>query len=149
RLPAGPLVEATGAGLVQPCGPVRRPGEACPVTLASLGANLGGVVLFAAPGYGLTALCAPLRRLGWMVRRGSGFSLGTLAVAGSLFAASHLFGVPLRRPAIFVAVLAPCALGLAAWLMRRLRRLPTPAPARVRRVAAPGDRRRWWLRVAA
>jgi hypothetical protein len=98
------------------------------VTLASLGANLGGIALFAAPGFGLTELLAPLRRLGWALRLGYAYLLGTVAVAGSLFAASHLFAVPLRRPAIAAAVLAPCALGLAAWAVRRARRRAAPPP---------------------
>jgi hypothetical protein len=98
------------------------------VTLASLGANLGGIALFAAPGFGLTELLSPLRRLGWALRLGYAYLLGTVAVAGSLFAASHLFAVPLRRPAIAAAVLAPCALGLAAWAVRQTRRRAAPPP---------------------
>jgi hypothetical protein len=95
--------------------------EAAAMTLGWLGANVGGVALFVAPGFALTELFAPLRRLGWVQRLGYAHLLGVFAVAGSLFAASHLSGIPLRRPAIAVATLAPCALGLAAWMIRRAR----------------------------
>jgi hypothetical protein len=122
------------------------------VTAGAVGANLGGVALFALPGLALAELCAPLARLPLRRRLGYAFLLGVVAVAGALFAASHLFGVPLRRPAIIAAVLAPVALGLGAGIARRRRRgrqqrdlaRPSPRPA----PAPRGRRRRPW-RLAA
>ena len=89
------------------------------MTAASLAANLGGVGLVALPGLGLAELFAPLSRLPLSRRLGYAWLLGTLALGGFLFVASHLFGVPLRRPAIVVAALVPAVLGLAARLRRR------------------------------
>jgi hypothetical protein len=88
------------------------------MTAASVAANLGGVALFALPGLGLAELFAPLRRLSLGRRLGYAYLLGVLAVAGALFAASHLLGVPLRRPAIAVAAFMPVALGLAVRTVR-------------------------------
>jgi hypothetical protein len=89
------------------------------VTPGSVAASLGGLALFAAPGWGLTTLCRPLRRRGWVVRLTYAYLLGIATVAGSLFAASHLLGVPLRRPAIAAAILVPCLLGVLGWAHRR------------------------------
>jgi 4-amino-4-deoxy-L-arabinose transferase-like glycosyltransferase len=89
------------------------------VTAASVAANLGGVALFALPGLSLAELLAPLRRLSLARRLGYAYLLGVLAVGGFLFAASHLFGVTLRRPVISFAILLPTVLGLAAWIWRR------------------------------
>jgi 4-amino-4-deoxy-L-arabinose transferase-like glycosyltransferase len=89
------------------------------VTAASVAANLGGVALFALPGLGLAELLAPLRRLSLTRRLGYAYLLGVLAIGGFLFAASHLFGISLRRPLIGVAILLPALLGLAAWIGRR------------------------------
>ncbi len=98
------------------------------MTAGSVAANLGGVALFAVPGLGLAELLAPLRRLSLARRLGYAYLLGILAVGGSLFAASHLFGVPLHRPAIAVVVLVPAVAGLSAWLWRR-RRSGSAGPA--------------------
>jgi hypothetical protein len=106
------------------------------VTAATAAANLGGVALFALPGLGLAELIAPLARLPLRHRLGHAFLLGVVAVAGALFAASHLFGAPLRRPAIAAACLAPIGTGIAAALRRRRRGRPrrldraSPAPGR-------------------
>jgi hypothetical protein len=102
------------------------------VTAGTVAANLGGVALVALPGLGLAELFAPLRRLPLLRRLGYAWLLGLLALGGTLFAASHLLGVPLRRPAILAAALAPALLGLAARVRRRrggLREHPqAPAP---------------------
>ena len=89
------------------------------MTLEGVAANLGGVALVALPGLGIAELLAPLRRLPFLRRLGYSYLLGALVLGGVLFAASHLFGVPLRRPAILAAALAPALLGLIARLRRR------------------------------
>jgi hypothetical protein len=110
------------------------------MTAASVAANLGGVALFALPGLGLTELLAPLRRLPLPRRLAYGLLLGVFVMAGSLFAASHLLGVPLRRPAILLAAALPAALGLGAWIRRHhaVRRLPN----------RPDTGRRWRFAAA-
>jgi hypothetical protein len=107
------------------------------VTAASLAANLGGVALFALPGLALAELFAPLRRLSLSRRLGYAYLLGVLAVGGTLFTASHLFGVPLRRPAIAAAAFVPVGVGLAAWARRRRNRGPEPPRLRRRRPRLP------------
>lgn len=92
------------------------------MTAVSVAANLGGVALFALPGLGLAELLAPLRRLSLTRRLGYAYLLGVLTVGGVLFAASHLIGIPLRRPLIGVAVLLPALLGSAARIWRRRRK---------------------------
>ena len=89
------------------------------MTVEGVAANLGGVALVALPGLGICELFAPLRRLPFLRRLGYSYLLGVLVLGGSLFAGSHLFGVPLRRPAILAAALAPALLGLAARLRRQ------------------------------
>jgi hypothetical protein len=111
------------------------------MTAAGLAANLGGVALFALPGIGLAELFAPLARLPWWRRLGYALLLGVVALAGSLFAASHLWGVPLRRPAIATAAAVPAVLGVAArawaaWRRRRARGARDAATA----PASPADR---------
>jgi len=82
------------------------------MTLEAVAANLGGVALVALPGLGLVELFAPLRRLPFPSRLGYSYLLGLLTLGGALFAGSHLFGVPLRRPAILAVALVPAVLGL-------------------------------------
>jgi hypothetical protein len=106
-----------------PAGAVEDAGEdAGAVTAATAAANLGGVALFVLPGLGLAEIVSPLARLPLRRRLGYAFPLGVAAVAGTLVAASHLLGAPLRRPAIAAACLAPVAMGIAAALLRRRRR---------------------------
>lgn len=93
------------------------------MTVEGVAANLGGVALAALPGLGISELFAPLRRLPLLRRLGYSYLLGLLVLGGALFAGSHLFGVPLRRPAILAAALAPTLLGLIVRL-RRERRAP-------------------------
>ena len=99
-----------------------------------LSGGLGAVALFAVPGYGLTELFPGLRRLPPPRRAAYGYLLGVTAVAGGLYALSHVCGVPLRRPAVWAVAAAPALAGLAAALVRRLRRqgrgTPRPAPRR-------------------
>jgi hypothetical protein len=109
------------------------------VTAATAAANLGGVALFALPGLGLAELVSPLARLPLWRRLGYAFLLGVAVVAGTLFAASHLLGAPLRRPAIATACLTPIAVGIAAAVIRRRR-----ADRRRRRRAPPDPGRPAW-----
>ncbi len=139
------------------------------MTAAAVAANLGGVAIFALPGLGVAEIFAPLARLAWWRRLGYGYLLGVVAVGGLLFAASHLLGVPLRRPAIAAAVLLPMAAGAMAHALRsffrRRQRLqpwrrgvppagPAASPAMVAAAPmAPGRRlgawRQPWDTVAA
>lgn len=91
------------------------------MTAASVAANLEGVALFALPGLGLTELFKALRRLPLPRRLAYAWLLGVFAVAGALFAASHLLGVPLRRPAILCAAAWPILLGVGARLRHQRR----------------------------
>ena len=110
------------------------------MTAASVAANLGGVALFALPGLGLAELLAPLRRLSLPRRLGYAYLLGVVGIGGILFLASHLFGVPLRRPVLAVVAIVPIALGLVAWVRR--------PPARAT-LAGPYRRRNPWQTLAA
>ena len=96
------------------------------MTVGAVAANLGGVVLVVLPGLGMAELFAPLRRLPFLRRLGYAYLLGLLVLGGALFAASHLFGIPLRRPAILFVTLAPSVLGL----MARRRRQKYPRSSR-------------------
>jgi hypothetical protein len=126
-----------------------------PVTAGAVGANLGGVALFALPGLALAELFSPLARLPLRHRLAYAYLLGVVAVAGALFAASHLFGAPLRRPAIAAAVLAPVALGVGARIARRRRgrqqrdlARPSPQPGPATRDRRRRPWRRWRLAAA-
>lgn len=83
--------------------------------------SLGGVALFAAAGLGAAELFPGLRSLPLVRRLGYAYLLGIALVAGSLWALSHVLGVPLRRPAIVACAVVPALAGLAAWSFRRLR----------------------------
>ncbi len=111
------------------------------MTAASVAANLGGVALFALPGLGLAELLAPLRRLSLPRRLGYAYLLGVVGIGGILFLASHLFGVPLRRPVLAIVALVPIVLGLIAWTRRR----PQVRPP----LAGPYRRRNPWQTLAA
>ncbi|HET9229262.1 MAG TPA: hypothetical protein VFR31_21460 [Thermoanaerobaculia bacterium] len=94
--------------------------------------SLGGVALFALPGFAFAGLFPGLRAVPWMRRLGYGYLLGLVTVAGSLYALSAVLDVPLRRPAILATAAAITALGLfGTWRGRRERhrrtaRLPLP-----------------------
>jgi TolA-binding protein len=83
-----------------------------------LAGSLGAVALFAVPGYGLTELLPPLRRLPPARRAGYGYLLGVAAVCGTLYAVSHLGGIPLRAPAVWTAAALPALAGLLAAALR-------------------------------
>ncbi|HBL29591.1 MAG TPA: hypothetical protein DD490_22380, partial [Acidobacteria bacterium] len=83
--------------------------------------SLGAVALFLAAGLGLAELVPSIRRLPWLCRLGWAYLLGLAGLAGTLYALSHVCGVPLRRPAILATTAALIALGLFArwWHGRR------------------------------
>lgn len=83
--------------------------------------SLGGVLLFAAAGLGAAELFPGLRSLPLGRRLGYAYLLGIALVAGSLWVLSHVFGVPLRRPAIWACAAVPALAGLAARVLRRRR----------------------------
>lgn len=128
---------------------------------ADLVGGLGAVALFAVPGYGLTELFPTLRALPSARRAAYGYLLGVAAVAGALYALSHVCGVPLRPPAVWATAAAPALAGLAAGLVRRQRAkgesrpvsavpaAPVIPPSAVHAVpAVPASRRSraaaWW-----
>ncbi|HVT56913.1 MAG TPA: glycosyltransferase family 39 protein [Thermoanaerobaculia bacterium] len=90
-----------------------------------LATGLGGVALFAAPGWALSGCFPALRRLSPLRRFAYAYPLGVVAVAGSLYALSHLCGVPLRPPAVWTICGLPILAGAAAWVVRK--RPPPPA----------------------
>ncbi len=108
--------------------------------IAEGAAGLGGVALFAAAGWGISALSPTLRRLPAPRRLGYAYLLGLAAVAGSLYALSHWAGVPLDGAAAWTAATLPALLGPAAALGRRWRR---PRPIQKRR------RRDFWVGAVA
>jgi len=100
---------------------MRRPALGGPhaVTVVSVAANLGGLALFAIPGFGVTACCRELGRLPFGRRLGYAYLFGVLTVGGGLFAAGYLFGIPLHRPEIALAAALPAGIGLVVWRSRR------------------------------
>ncbi|HYL05108.1 MAG TPA: hypothetical protein VE075_03660 [Thermoanaerobaculia bacterium] len=95
---------------------------------ADLAGGLGAVALFAVPGFALTELFPSLRRRPLPRRAAYGYLLGVAAVAGSLYALSHLCGVPLRPPAVWAAAAVPALAGVTASLLRRLSARAKPPP---------------------
>jgi Dolichyl-phosphate-mannose-protein mannosyltransferase len=100
------------------------------MTAFSVAANLGGLALFALSGLGFGEWIPALRRLPLGRRLGYAYLLGVVATGASLFVLSHLFGVPLRRPAITVVAAVPMGLGLLRCLTRRRKRAVAARTAR-------------------
>ncbi|HEX5760570.1 MAG TPA: hypothetical protein VF121_15395 [Thermoanaerobaculia bacterium] len=92
--------------------------------------GLLGVALFAAAGAGLAELAPALRRLPLPRRLAYAYLLGVCWVGGALYAASHLFALPLRRPAILALAAAPILGGALARWRRRPRAVVVPARRR-------------------
>lgn len=122
--------------------------------LPSLLAALGGLALFALAGWGVTSLSPALRRLPPFRRAGYSYLVGVAAVAGGLYLASHLAGLPLRRPAVLAIVLPLAALALAPRLRRTQGAEPGPGRSRPLAPPFPSFRRRpgealsaWGLRL--
>jgi hypothetical protein len=83
-------------------------------------AALAAVLIFFAAGWGLGELLPAVRRLRAGVRHAYLYLLGVAWVAGGIYALSHLFAIPLRRPLVLILALVPVAAGLAArWARRR------------------------------
>lgn len=82
-------------------------------------AGLGAIVLFAAAGWGLTALSPVLRWLPAFRRLGYAYLLGLAAVAGGAYALSHWAQVPLRGAEPWIAAALSALVALAVDLGRR------------------------------
>jgi hypothetical protein len=108
--------------------------------IADGAAGLGAVALFAAAGWGISALSPALRRLPLPRRLGYAYLLGLAAVAGSLYALSHWAGVPLGGPAAWAAAAIPALLGPAVALLH---------PSRRSRPIQKSRRRDLWVRGVA
>ena len=80
--------------------------------------SLGGVALFLAAGLGLSELVPAVRTLPWPRRLAWAYLLGLAGLAGALYALSHFYEVPLRRPAILATAAALALAGLAVRLLR-------------------------------
>lgn len=98
--------------------------------LADSLASIAGLALFAVPGIALTWFFPALRAVPWTRRPGYGYVLGVACVAGALYVLSALFGVPLRRPALFGVAAALTAAGAVKALL--VRRAAPPARRSVR-----------------
>lgn len=98
-------------------------------------APLAGVALFLIAGAALAQLLPALRSLPRGRRLAYGYLLGVAWLAGGLYALSHCFAVPLRRPAILALAAAPVLALLAVRALRRRSAKPaggSPPPARRR-----------------
>lgn len=82
-------------------------------------AGLLGVALFAAAGLGIVQLLPGMTSLPRGQRLAYGYLLGIAWIGGSLYALSHVFAVPLRRPAVLAVLIAPILAGVVAWLRKR------------------------------
>lgn len=92
-------------------------------------AGLLGAALFAVAGLGIVQLLPGIASLPRGQRLAYGYLLGIAWVGGSLYALSHVFAVPLRRPAVLAVLIAPVLAGIVA----RVRKRPRPSarpPAR-------------------
>src|SRR6185436_7837775 len=95
------------------------PPSSAAVPLVEKLGGLAGVALFWAAGWGIGELLPVIRRQRPAVRHAYRYLLGLAWVAGALYAGSHLFGLPLRRPAIMALSLLPVVAGaLSRWLRR-------------------------------
>jgi hypothetical protein len=81
--------------------------------------SLGGIALFLAAGLGLSELVPAVRSLPWPRRLAWAYLLGLAGLAGALYALSHFFDVPLRRPAILATAAVLVLIGVAARLVPR------------------------------
>ncbi len=81
--------------------------------------SLGGVALFLAAGLGLGELVPAVRTLPWPRRLAWAYLLGLAGLAGALYALSHFFDVPLRRPAILGTATVLASAGLCVRIVRR------------------------------
>lgn len=84
-------------------------------------AGLLGVVLFAAAGLGIVQLLPGVASLPRGQRLAYGYLLGIAWIGGSLYALSHVFAVPLRRPAVLAVLIAPVLAGIVARVRQRPR----------------------------
>jgi hypothetical protein len=92
--------------------------------------GLAGVVLFAAPGSGLTELLPAMRQLTPGRRLAYAYLLGIAWTAGWLYALSHWLAIPLRSPAILSVAAIPALAGAAFAWRRRHRERQGASPSR-------------------
>jgi hypothetical protein len=96
-------------------------------------AGVSGAALFALAGAGLVQLLPGVRALPRGPRLAYAYLLGIAWTGGSLYALSHLFSVPLRRPAVLAVLAAPVLAGLfARWRRSGLPIVSLEGPARPR-----------------
>jgi hypothetical protein len=99
------------------------------------------VTLFAATGAGIAELLPGLRSIPLARRLAYAYLFGIGWIAGGLYVLSHLFAVPLGRPAVLVLAAPPLLAGLVSALRRRPRERSAPlrpAPrSRLLRAALP------------
>lgn len=79
---------------------------------SSLLAACGGVALFLAAGWGVTAWVPELRQLPAPRRAGYSYLLGVATLGSLLYAGSHFAGLPLRRPVFLIFAGALATLGI-------------------------------------
>jgi hypothetical protein len=103
--------------------------------------SLAGVLLFLLPGIGLTQLVPGLRTLPWPRRLGYGYLLGLATVAGALYVASHLFGMPLRRVEILLVAAGAVLVGVVGLLAEKR---PHPWPLSHLPTTQPRERGKLW-----
>lgn len=84
--------------------------------------SLGGVALFLTAGLGLSALVPAVRGLPWPRRLAWSYLLGLAGLGGALYALSHVFNVPLRRPPILATAVALTLPGALTSLAAQVRR---------------------------
>ena len=84
-------------------------------------AGLAGALAFVLPGLGLLALAPRLSPGHWVRRLPVAYLLGVAWTAEILYAASHVFGAPLRLPAVLAVMIAPAVAGGVLRARRRLR----------------------------
>jgi hypothetical protein len=94
-------------------------------------AGLLGLSAFVLAGLGWLELSPSLSRLPWGRRIALAYLLGIAWTGGALYAASHLFSLPLRRPVVLAVLAMPAAAGIfLRWRRRRERASTPPSPRR-------------------
>lgn len=95
-------------------------------------AAFGAVALFLAAGWGATSPVRSIRTAPLAARLAWAWAAGVAGVAGLLYAASHVAGVPLTRPWVLAAFAIVAAPGPVARVLERRGPAPGPRPPRSR-----------------